>query len=316
MRKDITKKFLEKEDGYKEKMLSKDIFTFIFKKKINIDTNQISHDEIEFRNVFSTKPTKTNKKNFFSLKNIVEKDGKRIQFNMIYCEEGAFKMGATNYDNDRKKVVEIESSFLLGETEVTQELYELVMGYNPSYFKAHKDSSQRPVECLTWYDSIMFCNKLSVLTNKSPYYEMKGIKYLDQTQTNVKEASVEINEGANGFRLPLEKEWEYAARTDTNNRWSGTDNANMLGHYAWFKDNSNSETHPIKQKKPNEWGFYDMTGNVAEWCWDAYDKSRRSCRGGSYLSDSLNLFSILKNPFSIDMLSSNIGFRVSISLVD
>ena len=297
MRKDITKRFLGKENRYLDKMLSKGVFTFISRKKINRG-NQISIDVIEFRNVFSTKfieISNTNNILDLKIKEFVLKNGKRIEFNMIYC------IGD-----------ESNSKFLLGETEITQELYELVMGYNPSSFKGKKDSSQRPVEAVTWYDAIMFCNKLSELLGKNPYYDIKIEKY-HWDGTNIIQANMEINEGANGFRLPLEKEWEYAARAGTNNQWSGTNDESKLEEYAWFKANSNDETHPVAQKKPNEWGFYDMSGNVWEWCYDKNNnslKNRRVIRGGSWCNDHKE--KALSH--SIGDRATTLGFRVAASL--
>ena len=305
MRKDITKKFLWKEDRYLDKMISKGIVAFIFRKKINIDANQISYDKIEFKNIFSTEFTNLNTKNVLEsgdmFKEVMRKDGKSIEFNMIYCKE------------DKS-----HSDFLLGETEVTQELYELVMGYNPSLYKGQEDSKQRPMECVTWYDAIMFCNKLSILTNKSPYYEIKVIKYEDETQTNIKKASVESNEGANGFRLPSEKEWEYAAKANTNNLWSGTNDESKLGEYAWFGVvyHKGGATHPVAQKKPNEWGFYDMSGNVYEWCYDKYDNTsdNRVFRGGSWSNDASRLRFAFRSYDSPDYRDAYLGFRVAASL--
>ena len=292
------------ENRFGKKMLSKDVCSFISRKKINIDAKQISYDVIDFRNMFRTKFIEiSNTNNILELKfkEVVSKNGKRIEFNMICC------------DGDKS-----HSEFLLGETEVTQELYELVMGYNPSYFKAHKDSSQRPVELVTWYDAILFCNKLSLLTNKSPYYEIKGIEYADKTQTNIKKANVEINEGANGFRLPLSEEWKYAAKAGTNNLYAGTNDDSRLEEYAWFSENSHRQTHPVATKKPNEWGFYDMIGNVSEWCGDKYNNNSvsRDVRGGDSVSDALFLRYAGRSTYSPDTRGGYLGFRVSAPLVN
>ena len=290
MRKDITKKFLMREDRYASKMLSKDVFFFIFRKKINIDAKQVGYDEIEFRNMFSTKSTDLNTNNLFSLK-----------YNMIYCCSG-----------------KSNSAFLLGETEVTQELYKLVMGYNPSFHPMDEktNANLRPVENVTWYDAIMFCNKLSLLMRKIPYYDIKNIRHDYYIRQNIRDASVKINEGANGFRLPLSKEWEYAAKAGTNNRWSGTNNESELEEYAWFDKNSNHDTHPVATKKPNEWGFYDMSGNVEEWCGDKYNNNSNEyviC-GGDHLSDPFNLLSNNQSKNSPNKYNGLIGFRVAASL--
>ena len=301
MRKHITKRFLGKENRYMGTMLSKAIVSFIFRKKINLDVKQISYDEIEFMNVFSTEFIDLNTNNFFfGIKYIVSKNGKRIEFNMIYCKGDHI-------------------DFLLGETEVTQELYELVMGYNPSKFKgeSHSNSSQRPVESVTWYDAIMFCNKLSELQDKNLYYEINNIEYHNDGKS-IKEASVKINEKANGFRLPLSKEWVSAAKAGTNNQYAGTNDKSKLEEYAWFGENGNSvSTHPVATKKPNEWGFYDMTGNVREWCWDKTNLlNTRFIHGGSRIDNDKNLCSIVHN-FSHPLYRHNfVGFRVSASLVN
>ncbi len=291
MKKDITKKFLGKENRYASKMLSKDVFTFISRKKINRG-NQISIDEIGFKNIFSIEFTNLNTKNILKngdkIREILSENGNSIEFNMICC------IGDESH-----------SDFLLGEIEVSQELYELVMGYNHSWFKGNDDSSQRPVERVTWYDAIMFCNELSILMRKSPYYDIKIEKYHNYSK-NIKEASVKINKGANGFRLPLSKEWLYAARAGTNNQWSGTNDKSKLGEYAWFVDNSDYETHPVATKKPNEWGIYDMSGNVNEWCWD------KVVVGGSITNKQNDVMINFFNPnVEIEMRMTDVGFRVA-----
>ena len=301
MKKDITKRFLGKENRYLGKMISKDVCGFISRKKINIDTKQISYDVIDFRNVFSTKFTKLNKNNilYLKIKEFVSKNGKRIEFSMIYCEGN-----------------KSHSEFLLSEIEVTQELYELVMEYNPSWFKGKEDSSQRPVENVTWYDAVMFCNKLSELQGKKPYYKIKDIVWHDDG-ASIQKANVKINKGAKGFRLPYEQEWEYAAKAGTNNRWSGTNDESRLGEYAWFLKNSNNATEVVATKKPNEWGFYDMSGNVFEWCYDKDDnslKNSRVIRGGSWCYNALDLRSALRSDASHIARNYTLGFRVAASL--
>ena len=137
------------------------------------------------------------------------------------------------------------ASFLMAETEVTQELYEAVMGSNPSYFTG---DDQRPVETVSWQDAIVFCNTLSGLLGLTPVYQGT-----DNDAT--------MNENANGFRLPFEGEWEWVARGGQNFTYAGSDDLDNLG---WYDGNSGDTTHPVGQKQANGYGLFDLTGNVWE----------------------------------------------------
>ena len=249
-----------------------------------------------------------------------------ITFKMIICPKGTFTMGSDiKGDNNPKRLVSIDRSFLLGETEVTQELFEKVMGFNPSYYQGYKysNSNKRPVENVTWYDAVMFCNKLSERCKKNPYYNILNVEYRQKKESeNIKRAIVTTNPQANGFRLPLAKEWEYAAKAGTENKWAGTNDKNKVGEVAWFIDNSKikgddeDRTFPVKGKRPNEWGFYDMSGNVWEWCWDTADEPSvdRVTRGGGCSSGDTSLcihYHLASKP-DITWLDS--GFRIASSL--
>ena len=177
---------------------------------------------------------------------------KGVSFKMIEVEGGTFQMGATseqqsNQDDEKPVHPVTLDSYYIGETEVTQELWRAVMGSNPSNFAG---DDLRPVEKVSWYDCQNFIKELNKLTGKN-------------------------------FRLPTEAEWEFAARGGNKSsgyRFSGSSN---IGDVAWCWDNSGSKTHPVKGKKPNELGLYDMSGNVWEWCSDWYS-------GGYYSSSPQN----------------------------
>ena len=165
-----------------------------------------------------------------------------VSFQMVEVRGGTFTMGATaeqgsDADSEEKPTHQVTlSSYMIGKTEVTQELWEAVMGSNPSYFKG----SNLPVELVTWEVCQTFIRKLNALTGKN-------------------------------FRLPTEAEWEFAARGGNNSRGYKYSGSNTLSNVAWYDDNSSNKTHPVATKAPNELGIYDMSGNVYEWCNDWYD---------------------------------------------
>ena len=174
---------------------------------------------------------------------------KGVSFNMIKVQGGTFTMGATveqgsDAESDEKPMHKVTlSDYYIGETEVTQELWKVVMGSNPSYFSG----TNLPVEKVSWNDCQTFITKLNQLTGRN-------------------------------FRLPTEAEWEYAARGGQKSRGYKYAGSNTLSDVAWYWDNSSSKTHPVKQKQANELGLYDMTGNVWEWCQDWYGRYSSSAR--------------------------------------
>lgn len=194
-----------------------------------------------------------------------------------------------------KMILISNQNFEILNTEITQSQYIEINGANPSTFVG----TNNPVESVTWEEAICFCNKLSERFGYQPVYkvDLKKLKLRKveadvDTDTLILEygpSFVIQNDGADGFRLPTLDEWEFAARGGKNYRYAGSNN---LDEVAWYKGNSGEKTHPVSQKRPNEFGLYDMNGNVAEWVWN-FDhvmgpKSRHTC-GGSIYEDSLNI---------------------------
>lgn len=220
-----------------------------------------------------------------------------IEYAFRWCSPGEFTMGAPKsewpdrpsywtYDETPHKV-KITRGFWLLETEVTQAMWQSVMGENPSKFKGYWN----PVDCVSWDDSQEFCKKLS---------QKLGQK----------------------IQLPTEAQWEYACRAGTSGPYAGT-----LDEMAWYSSNSGSATHVVGQKKPNAWGLYDMHGNVWEWCSDYWDEnyysksptsdpenttssSYRVLRGGGWIFSAEYCRSALRDRHDPGFRGDDLGLRV------
>ena len=192
-------------------------------------------------------------------------------------------VGHADYSSNNDVHTVSLTAYRIGETEVTQELWQAVMGNNPSNFSGSPESGEvqekRPVESVNWYECIAFCNEL---TKQAGLGESECLYYSDAGYTNVytkedagarKEVYLYTAMNKKGFRLPTEAEWEWAAMGGKDYKWPGTNVESELVNYAWYGANSSGKTHEVKQKQPNGYGLYDMSGNVWEWCWDWYESS-------------------------------------------
>lgn len=221
-----------------------------------------------------------------------------VSFTMVAVQGGTFTMGATSEQgsdalDDEKPAHSVTlSDYYIGQTEVTQALWQAVMGSNPS----NRKGNYLPVENVSWHDCDVFISKLNQLTGRE-------------------------------FRLPTEAEWEYAARGGNESRSYKYAGSNDLGSVAWYDGNSGSQTHPVGQKQANELGIYDMSGNVWEWCQDWYDEdyyskspSTNPCnsgsgsfcvfRGGSWIYDAR--FCRVSNRTGPEVSNEFLGLRLAL----
>ena len=220
-----------------------------------------------------------------------------IGMKLIYIPMGTFTMGSPSNENQRyndegpRHKITVSKGFYMGIYEVTQAQYQAVTGSNPSYFKG----DSLPVERVSWDGAVEFCKKLTQRDGKT-------------------------------YRLPTEAEWEYACRAGRSTRFCCGDSDSDLSDYAWYSSNKDSKTHPVGQKRPNDFGLYDMHGNVWEWCQDWYDANYygsspdvdpqgassgqyRVLRGGSWCDNSQDCRSATRHWSGPSNPSGNFGFR-------
>ena len=252
--------------------------------------------------------------------NSVQAD-KTVKGTLVLIPAGPFSLGNTGsyegeYDEKPPVTIIISKPFYISKYEITQQQYKAVMGNNPSEFKG----DDLPVEQVSWYDALNFCNALSQSEGLTPCYTINGTK-------------VTCDFEANGYRLPTEAEWEYAAKAGTKTdfysgklTYSGNSPIDPnLDKIAWYSANSSNATHPVGQKAPNAFGLYDMSGNVWEWCWDRYAEypsketkdyqgpeigTYRVYRGGGWRNLAWYCRSTNRDRNYLDDKNNSLGFRV------
>ena len=229
--------------------------------------------------------------------------GPAPEMNFVLVRGGTYKIGcingSSNCAENEKPVHEVElSSFEMMTTEVTQGMWQAVMGENPSLFDQCGESC--PVENVSWDDARTFAKAMN---EKNDGYE---------------------------YRLPTEAEWEVAARAGAETDYPSGDGLAALRQVGWYSGNADNETHPVAKKKPNAWGIYDMHGNVLEWVEDSYDEDfykssdakrkdpvnrsdspYRGLRGGSWSNDARYVRSSLRSGWKPGRRGSNVGFRLA-----
>ena len=238
-----------------------------------------------------------------------------IGMSFVSIPSGQGQVGSPNdepgrADDETQRTVEFAQPFFLGQCEVTQQQFQQVMRTNPSAFSAQggfhqrlsaKDTSNLPVDSVSWNDAVDFCKRLSEL----PAEQQAGRSY----------------------RLPTESEWEYAARAGSSASWHFGDDREQLHRYAWFgRAQSANRTHHVASKLPNRWGLYDMYGNVWEWCADARERSEhaakdapapsRLIKGGSWYSRIANCRSATRRFDPAEVDDPDTGFRIVMELVN
>lgn len=266
-----------------------------------------------------------------AVQTIISSCSQKVPENFVLIKGGAFKNSKSAYYGKGVKI----PGFIMGVYEVTQKEWMEVMGSNPSEFKG----DDLPVESVSWYDCVEYCNKKSVREGLKPYYKI-DIKKKDRSNTSTLDTikwEVVIDIDSDGYRLPMQTEWEYASGGGQESKdytYSGSDNIDevawywknsgdkyLTGSWSWsvLEHNRNS-IKPVGGKKPNELGLHDMSGNVREWCWDWQEGNGtdspqgRIWRGGGWIGADFCCTNTFAAGYQANGKGPDQGFRICRSI--
>jgi formylglycine-generating enzyme required for sulfatase activity len=246
-------------------------------------------------------------------------------------------VGQFRRDTTMNNISVISTAYRMSQYEITRAQFNAIMGVDPtntSFSGGHSD----PVQMTNWYHAISFCNKLSLAEGLTPVYTVTGINFNTLTYAGIPTTGdaawdyANANWNANGYRLPKENEWMWAAMgapadgqygntnyTGHTKVFAGSTGSNAIEDYVWYSTNSADQTHPVGTKLANEIGLYDVSGNVWEWCWDRVggDGSAinptgtyRIIKGASWYNGASELAISLRSPINPCTQLNNVGFRV------